>query len=167
MLKISVYGVGNFGFALLKHLSRKQAIRKNFTLYGYDINKQLVDCLRTKRTHPLHHKNINLNKDAIAERLLDESLFSVDIVEYLVGKGLSYRKAHDITGKMVKDNLDKNRKISGLSIAELKRYSPLFDKKVKKYLNAWASVSRKTSYGGTSPRLVKAQLKKWRGKLNA
>ena len=110
-------------------------------------------------------KNIKLNKDAVAERLLDESLFSVDIVEYLVGKGLSYRKAHDVTGRIVKDTLDKNRKIFDLSIAELKRYSPVFDEKVKKYLNAWASVSRKTSYGGTSPRLVNTQLKKWKARL--
>ncbi len=112
-------------------------------------------------------KNIKINNEAVAAKLVDESLFSVDIVEYLVEKGLSYRQAHDITGKMVRQTLDKNKKISDLTLAELKKYSPVFDLKIRGILKAWASVSRKTSYGGTSPRLVNMQLKKWKGKLNA
>ena len=112
-------------------------------------------------------KNIKVNNAAVASKLLDESLFSVDIVEYLVAKGLSYRKAHDITGKMVMQTLDKNKKISDLTLDELKKYSPVFDLKIRSILKAWASVSRKTSYGGTSPRLVKLQLSKWKERLNA
>lgn len=112
-------------------------------------------------------KNIKLNKEVIAERLLDESLFSVDIVEYLIKKGLSYRQAHDITGIIVRDTLDKGKKISGLTLKELKKYSDKFDLKVKSILNAWASVSLKTSYGGTSPQLVRRQIGKWKGRLNA
>jgi len=62
--------------------------------------------------------------DAIAARIQDESLFSVDIVEYLIKKGVSYRRAHDIVGRMVRDCLDKGRKISSLSDKELRKYSP-------------------------------------------
>jgi argininosuccinate lyase len=109
--------------------------------------------------------NIVIEKEAIAAKLTDESLFSVDIVEYLIKKGLSYRQAHDITGRMVKDTLDKGRKISDLTLKELKRYSDRFDLNVKPILNARVSVGRKTSYGGTSPILVKKQLNKWRKKL--
>jgi len=111
--------------------------------------------------------NIKLKKEVIAAKLLDESLFSVDIVEYLIKKGLSYRQAHDITGRMVKDVLDKGKKISSLTLKELKKYSDKFDLKVKSILNAWVSVSLKTSYGSTSPKLVKRQIGKWKGKLNA
>jgi len=111
--------------------------------------------------------NIKLNKEVIAAKLLDESLFSVDIVEYLIKKGLSYRQAHDITGRMVKDVLDKGKKISSLTLKELKKYSDKFDLKVKSILNAWVSVSLKTSYGSTSPKLVKRQIGKWKRKLNA
>jgi argininosuccinate lyase len=112
-------------------------------------------------------KNIKVNNAAVASKLLDESLFSVDIVEYLVEKGLSYRQAHDITGRMVRETLDKNKKISDLALDELKKYSPVFDLRIRTILKAWASVSRKTSYGGTNPRLVKFQLSKWKEKLNA
>jgi argininosuccinate lyase len=112
-------------------------------------------------------KNIKLNKEVIANKLFDESLFSVDIVEYLIKKGVSYRQAHDITGRMVKDTLDKGKKISDLTLKELKKYSDKFDLKVKSILNAWSSVSFKTSYGGTNPRLVRVQINRWKERLHA
>jgi len=112
-------------------------------------------------------KNIKLNKKVIAQRLLDESLFSVDIVEYLVKKGVSYRMAHDITGRMVRNTLDRGKKISDLSLKELKKYSDKFDLKIKSILNAWTSVSLKASYSGTNPKLVKTQVNRWNKRLNA
>lgn len=112
-------------------------------------------------------ENIVIEKEAIASKVMDESLFSVDVVEYLIKKGVPYRQAHDIVGEMVKDCLDKGRRISDLSNAELKRYSKKLEPDVKKILNAWASVNLKTSYGGTSPRLVKKQLAAWSKKLHA
>jgi argininosuccinate lyase len=110
-------------------------------------------------------KNIKLNKNVIAQKLLDESLFSVDIVEYLIKKGLSYREAHDIVGRIVKDCLDKGRQIAKLTNLELERYSDKLCPDVKNILNAWTSVSLKTSYGGTSPKLVNRQLQGWMKKL--
>ena len=110
---------------------------------------------------------IVIKEEAIVSKLMDESLFSVDIVEYLIKKGISYRHAHDIVGRMVKDCLDKGRKISELSAAELKRYSPKLGIDVKGILNAWTSVNLKTSYGGTSPRFVLMQFNRWAKKLKA
>jgi len=112
-------------------------------------------------------QNIRINKGAVAARLMDESLFSVDIVEYLIKKGLSYRQAHDAVGKMVRDCLDCGKNISSLGSAELKKYSLKLEPDVKNILNAWTSVNLKTSYGGTSPRLVSRQIVKWEKKLRA
>jgi len=109
--------------------------------------------------------NIVIEKEAIASRIMDESLFSVDIVEYLIKKGVSYRDAHDIVGRMVRDCLDKGKKISSLSSQELKRFSPKLEPDVKRILNAWASVNLKNSLGGTSPDLVNIQIKHWQKKL--
>ena len=112
-------------------------------------------------------KNITVKRQAIAARLQDESLFSVDIVEYLIKKGVSYRQAHDIVGRMVKDCLDKGKNISSLTSLELRKYSPRLEADVKNILNAWASVNLKTSYGGTAPKLVAKQLSIWQKRLNA
>jgi argininosuccinate lyase len=112
-------------------------------------------------------ENIVIEKEAIASKLADESLFSVDIVEYLIKKGVSYRDAHDIVGKMVRDCLDKGNKISDLSAKELKGYSKKLNPDVRKILNAWASVDLKDSLGGTSSRLVEKQIKIWGKRINA
>lgn len=80
MLKVSVYGIGNFGFALLKHLSKRQAVKKDFTLCGYDNNKELVNQLRVKRTHLLHHKNVKISKDVIFADNVQELLDNADIL---------------------------------------------------------------------------------------
>jgi len=109
--------------------------------------------------------NIVIKKEEIAGRLSDEALFSVDVVEYLIKKGVSYREAHDIVGKMVRDCLDKGKKISGLSADELKKYSLKLAPDVKKILNAWDSVNLKQSFGGTSPKLVQKHLNAWARKL--
>ncbi|MCX5695091.1 MAG: argininosuccinate lyase [Candidatus Omnitrophica bacterium] len=110
-------------------------------------------------------ENIVIEKEAVASRLGDEALFSVDVVEYLIKKGISYREAHDIVGSMVRDCLDKGKKISSLSAAELKKYSVKLLPDVKRILNAWASVNLKQSFGSTSPKLVQRELRAWQRKL--
>lgn len=105
--------------------------------------------------------NITVKKDVVAKKINDESFFSVDIMEYLIKKGVSYREAHDIVGTMVKECLDKDKKISGLSSAQLKRFSKHLTTDVKKLLNPAMSVRIKKSYGSTNPELVKEQLRRW------
>jgi argininosuccinate lyase len=109
--------------------------------------------------------NIKVNKDVVAKRVMDESLFSVDVVEYLIKKGLSYRQAHDIVGEMVKDCLDKGKNLSSLSSPDLKKYSDKFNPDVKKILNAWASVNLKISLGSTGPKFVSGQINSWKKRL--
>jgi argininosuccinate lyase len=112
-------------------------------------------------------QEIVVEKEAVAAKLMDESLFSVDIVEYLIKKGVAYRQAHDIVGKMVRDCLDKGKQLSALTGRELKKFSPFLELDVKKILNAWASVNLKTSYGSTSPKLVERQIKLWEKRVDA
>ncbi|MFY9402248.1 MAG: argininosuccinate lyase [Candidatus Omnitrophota bacterium] len=106
-------------------------------------------------------KKITIKNEAIAQKIKDESLFSVDIVEYLIKKGVSYRQAHDIVGRMVKDCLDKGIKISSLTPQELHRYSLKLSPDLKNILKPKASVNLKKSYGGTSLNQVGRQLSKW------
>jgi argininosuccinate lyase len=112
-------------------------------------------------------ENIVIEKEAIKAKLDDESLFSVDIVEYLIKKSISYREAHDIVGRIIKDCLDKGKRISDLTPSQLKRYSEKLKPDVKNILNPQSCVNLKKSYGGTNPWLVEKQLDIWRKRLNA
>jgi argininosuccinate lyase len=110
--------------------------------------------------------SIAVKKDSIAKRLSDESFYSVDIMEYLIQKGVSYRDAHDIVGKMVKECLDAGKKISALSDSQLKQFSKYLNADVKKLFNPQMSVKIKKSFGSTNPVLVERQLNLWNKRLN-
>jgi len=95
----------------------------------------------------------------------NENFYSVDIMEYLIQKGLSYRQAHDTVGKLFQETFDKESSIQELTEAQLKKYSPLLSVDVKKLLNPQMSVKMKKSLGSTNPKLVKQQINKWKRKL--
>ncbi len=107
-------------------------------------------------------KTLKVNKPVIEKRIQDESFFTVDIMEYLIKKGVSYREAHDTIGKMVKNCLDKGKKIADLSEKELKKFHSLFELDVKKLLNPQTSVKIKKSLGSTNPAMVKKQIAFWK-----
>ena len=110
---------------------------------------------------------MTIKKGNAAKRVLDESFFTVDVMDYLIKKGVSYREAHDILGRMVRDCLDQGKAISGLSGTELKQYSSAFEVDVKKLFNPQMSVKIKSSLGSTNPILVSQQLDNWSKKLHA
>ncbi len=111
--------------------------------------------------------NLKVKKAEVAGSIHDESFFCVDAMDYLVNKGVSYRDAHDVLGKMVKECLDRGVKISSLSAAQLKKYHPSLNEDVKKLFNPQTSVKIKSSFGSTNPVLVNQQLNEWTKKFNA
>ncbi|MDE2027015.1 MAG: argininosuccinate lyase [Candidatus Omnitrophica bacterium] len=112
-------------------------------------------------------ETLKVRKEAAVRQTADESFFTVDVMDYLVKKGVSYRQAHDILGCMVRDCLDRSKAISSLTIDELRKYSPVFGGDVKNLFNPGMSVKIKSSFGSTNPKLVEQQLKTWSKKLHA
>lgn len=104
---------------------------------------------------------LKVKKDVVAKKVKDESFFTVDAMDYLIKKGVSYREAHDVLGCMVKECLDNGVAISSLKLSQLKQYHPLFAEDVKKLFNPQSSVKIKISLGSTNPVLVKKQLDFW------
>ncbi len=91
-------------------------------------------------------------------RNTDESIYATDIADYLVDRGLSFREAHKVTGKLVLTAIKGRRKLSTFSSAELKQISTLFDSAYYKIFDPAGSVERHDVYGGTSLKRVKEQL---------
>ncbi|MDP2754980.1 MAG: argininosuccinate lyase [Nitrospirota bacterium] len=85
---------------------------------------------------------------------------ATDIAEYLVKKGTPFRKAHEITGKIVLYCIEKKKQLRELSINELKKFSPLIKKDIYSHIEAENSVKAKTSRGGTAPDEVRRQIRR-------
>ena len=95
---------------------------------------------------------LKVNKDKM-KSALESELYATDMADYLVKKGLPFREAHKVIGKLVSE-----AKISG-SVEELKKYSPLFEEDVFKCLTPEYSLRARNIQGGTGPDSVTRQIK--------
>lgn len=90
---------------------------------------------------------------------------SVDLTDYLVLKGLPFREAHGVVGRLVARCEKEKKDFRQLSLAEFREESKLFEKDVARMLDPRASAARKKSPGSTSPESVKGQIRRARKML--
>ncbi|MBD3380407.1 MAG: argininosuccinate lyase [Candidatus Omnitrophica bacterium] len=108
---------------------------------------------------------VTYRETASMEALDNEFIYATDIAEYLVGKGVAFKDAHDIVGAMVKKCSEKGMNISDLSISDLKAFSEELDEGVYALLNARVSVRNKKTPGSTNPKMVSSRVAEWKKKL--
>jgi argininosuccinate lyase len=88
---------------------------------------------------------------------------ATDLADWLVRElGLPFRDAHHITGAAVKRAEQLGCDLPGLPLAELQTLDPRITEGVYKVLTPQASVASRTSYGGTAPDQVRAQIQRWK-----
>ena len=93
-------------------------------------------------------------------------LEATDAAEYLVRKGLPFRKAHEIAALIVRDCIEAGRRhITDSSLAELKARSELFEEDVYKALSPAACVKARKLPGGPAPKEVRRQISTLRKKI--
>ncbi len=90
---------------------------------------------------------------------------ATDIAEYLVRKGVPFRTAHEITGRIVGHCIASGRELSDLTLSEYISFSEVIAEDIYGFIGVRESVSAKKSYGGTSPEMVKEQIKRFRKRL--
>jgi len=83
---------------------------------------------------------------------------ATDLADYLVKKGLAFRQAHGVVGKIVRFCEVEGKALDGLSIVELRRFSPLFQDDAKDALTVDASLRARAATGGTAPEAVRRSL---------
>jgi argininosuccinate lyase len=85
---------------------------------------------------------------------------ATELADYLASKGLPFREAHRVVGKIVRYCLSQKLGLEQLTLEQLRRFSPLFTADVKKWLSAAAAVRRRRAAGGTAPENIRRQLRK-------
>ena len=79
---------------------------------------------------------------------------ATDLADYLVRKGLPFREAHEIVGRVVRHGIANKRELSELSLDELRTFSPLIGADVHAALTVEASLAARAVAGGTAPEAV-------------
>lgn len=103
-------------------------------------------------------KNIKINEDKMSEQLLDYFMYSTDIADYLVKKGMAFREAHHLVGKLVAYCIENKKSFGRLEIDELQNFSELFEEDVFDLLHPEASADSKRTPGSTSYKYVSKQI---------
>lgn len=102
------------------------------------------------------------------ERLLTtaDASFSTatDIAEYLVRKGMPFRSAHEVTGRIVRWCIENRKTLARVTLGELQSFSKLIDRDIYSVLSAKDSVNARSSFGGTAVSAVKNQIKRFQKK---
>ena len=105
---------------------------------------------------------LKLNQERMEAAASDAALLATDLAEYLVTKGLPFREAHQLVGKLVARALEMNVSLDAIPPSQMQELSPLFDENVTKVFNARRSLEKRNAIGAPSPANVKSQIERWR-----
>lgn len=92
-------------------------------------------------------------------------LNATDAADYLVGKGLPFRLAHEVVGRMVRYCVEQRKRLEELSLGELARFSPLFDEGFYRHIELESTLRRRAVPGGTAPERVQGAIQAARARL--
>ena len=87
---------------------------------------------------------------------------ATDVADYLVKKGLPFRDAHAVVGRMVAYCLDKDKALDELSFDEYKTFSDLFAEDVYEAISLDTCVNLRTVTGGPAFETVKKVIEKYK-----
>ncbi|MGQ0600858.1 MAG: argininosuccinate lyase, partial [Anaerolineales bacterium] len=97
---------------------------------------------------------------------LDTPLLATELADYLVRKGVPFREAHHIVGRIVKDEGGRMRDEGVLPLEVLQGFSAVFESDVSAMWDFRAAVERRNVAGGTSPESVRRQIAELRQRMN-
>jgi argininosuccinate lyase len=122
----------------------------------FDVLDTVLDCLKV---YADMMASISLNRDAMRKAATEGYTTATDLADYLVGKGIPFRDAHEIVGKAVHAAIESGKDLSQLTYAELQTFSKVIDKDVFDVLTLEGSVNARAHVGGTAPANVRKAVK--------
>jgi argininosuccinate lyase len=106
------------------------------------------------------------NAGRLAAAAANPALLATEAADYLVHKGIPFRQAHDIVGKVLREAEKQNVAWTALPLKALKKISPAFETDFAGSLSVDAALASKKVRGGTAPESVHAAIDDLEGRLN-
>lgn len=110
-------------------------------------------------------ETMTVRKDVMRKAINNDFSNATDIADYLVRKGLPFREAHEVIGKIVLYSIQSGKFLLDLTLDEYQQFSSLFEEDIYVVLAPEHVVAVRNSFGGTSPEQVREQIKLAEGKL--
>ena len=106
--------------------------------------------------------HIEVDAAACQRAAADPLLLATDLADWLVRKGVPFRNAHHLVGAAVALAEEKKIPITQIPLADWKKISPVFDKSALEVFSVETGLQTRTTIGSPNPKLVKAQLARWK-----
>ena len=101
---------------------------------------------------------MKFNKEIMEESAMKGFTNATDAADYLVKKGMPFRDAHGVIGKLVLYCIDQNKSIDELSIIELKAICPMFEEDVYNEISLETCVEKRLTKGSPSSTSIKNEI---------
>ncbi|MCU6708410.1 argininosuccinate lyase [Paenibacillus sp. J5C_2022] len=101
---------------------------------------------------------MKVNKEQMRKAVNQDFSNATDIADFLVGKGMPFRQAHEVIGKTVLYCIEQNKYLLDLTLDEFKQFSKLFDDSIYAILQPEQVVNARNVYGGTGKTQVEAAI---------
>jgi argininosuccinate lyase len=104
-------------------------------------------------------RRLKVNRESLKQAVQGGGLLATELADYLVGKGMPFREAHGVTGRVVRSALERRRELTSFTLEELRQFSDRFDKGVFARLTVQSAIDRKAQIGGTARGQVEQRIK--------
>lgn len=99
-------------------------------------------------------RTMKINVKTVRDALVNGYILATDLADYLVKKGMPFRRAHQITGRLVSYATERDKSFKEISLPEYKSFSTLFEDDVYE-ITIDSSIAARDVTGGTAHRQVK------------
>ena len=126
----------------------------------FEAEDMVIACARTTATVV---RTLTLRPIA-AREAASGLLLATEVADFLVGKGMPFRTAHEVTGRIVRDLYSAGKDFRALSLTEWRQYSDLFDAAIIEAVTPEAAVSARRTPQSTNPDAVSralADVRRW------
>ena len=125
---------------------------KEFVFYSSDTIKACLEIFAPMIAE------MTVNADNMRKAASKGFINATDCADYLTRKGIPFRDAYKITGRLVNECVKTGQTLESLPLEKYKEFSSVFDNDIYDAVNLENCVARRTSYGGPSPDAVKKQI---------
>jgi argininosuccinate lyase len=113
----------------------------------FDAVKTVKGCLEAMTI--LMSEGIQFREQRLAEAVAEDFSNATDVADYLAAKGVPFREAYNLVGKVVKTSLSAGKLLKDLTLEEWKALHPAFETDIYAAIAPKQVVSARNSYGGT------------------
>ena len=103
-------------------------------------------------------RTMKVKKENMRQAVAEDFSNATDLADYLVGKGMPFRQAHEVVGKSVLYCIDQGKYLLDMTLDEYKQFSELFEDDIYAALDPQQVVNARSVLGGTAKNQVEIQL---------